>query len=167
VRAIKPVGSTRGLTVLVYAVGIVGVILDSWPRPAHGAWILHALFGILLWIAVFAQFQREGKDVRQLSRAVYLLLYLLFGVNQIVRIGASLWHSQAQLAAHPAILQPPENLRDYLACGILALVSIHVMSALRAVNARRRQARQTYPARSSGAGEVAPPWLRAAVQNRQ
>ena len=125
-RAIKPVEPTRGLAVLVYTVGIVGLILDSWP-----------------------------------------LLYILFGVNQIVRIGASLWNSRAHLAAHPAILQPPENMRDYLAYGILALFSIHVMSALRAVNARRRRARQTNPARSSGAGEVAPPWQRVAAQNQR
>jgi cytochrome b561 len=168
VRAIKPVELTRWLTVLVCAVGVVGLILDSWPRPAHGTWInLHPLFGMLLFTSVLVQFQRHSHSVRQLSRAVYLSLYVLFGVNQLVRIGATLWNSQAYGASHPAILQPPENVRDYLAYGILALLSIHMLAALRDLRARRRRARQTNPATSSGAGGVAPPWQRAPVQNQR
>jgi hypothetical protein len=111
------------------------------------------------------QAQRQDRGVRQLSRAVYLLLYVLFGVSQIVRIGATLWNSQAYGASHPAILQPPENLCDYLAYGILALLSIRVPGALRAVNARRRRGRQMNPAPASGAGEVARPWRRLPVQS--
>jgi cytochrome b561 len=148
VRAIKPVDLTRGLAVLVCGVGVAGLTLDAWPRPPHG-WInLHPLFGTLLLIAVIVQFQRREKDVRQLSRAVYLLLYLLFAVNQLVR-------------------QPPENVRDYLAYGFLALLSIHLLSALRDINARRRRAPQKNQAASSGAVEVAPPWPRAPVQNQR
>jgi hypothetical protein len=166
VTAIKVVELRRGLTVLVCAVGVAALILDSWPRPVHGTWInLHPLFGVLLMSAVLVQFQQHAGDIRQLSRAVFLLLYLLFGANQIVRIGAWFWNSQAHGASHPAILQPPENLRDYLAYGVLALLAIHVLGALRAVNVRRRRAQQMNPAPSSVVGEVARPWERAPVQN--
>lgn len=163
--AIKAGELRRGLTVLVCAVGVAGLILDSWPRPAHGTWInLHPLFGMLLWVAVLVQVQQQPGKIRQLSRAVFLLLYLLFGVSQIVRIGAWLWNSQAH-GASLAILQPPENLRDYLAYGVLALLSIHVLGALRRIKVRRQRARQMNQAPASVAGEVARPWPRAPVQN--
>jgi hypothetical protein len=122
---------------------------------------------MLLLIAVLVQVQRESQGVRQASRTVYLLLFVLFGVNQIIQIGATLWNSQAYGASHPAILQPPQNVRDYLAYGVLALFSIRVLAALRALSARRRRARRMNPERSSGAGEVAPPWQRAPVQNQR
>jgi cytochrome b561 len=166
VTAIKEVELRRGLTVLVCAAGVAGLILDSWPRPAHGTWInLHPLFGVLLMIAALVQFQQHAGNIRQLSRAVFLLLYLLFGVSQIIRIGARLWNSQAHGASHPAILQRPENLRDYLAYGVLALLAIHVLGALRGVNVRRQRAQQMNQATSSVAGGVALPWERARVQN--
>jgi cytochrome b561 len=67
---------------------------------------------------------------RQLSRAVYFLLYVLFGANQIIRFAVFLWNQGTAGATHPAIVQPPENLRDYLAYGILALLTIRAMAAL-------------------------------------
>jgi hypothetical protein len=163
--AIKAGELRRGLTVLVCAVGVAGLILDSWPRPAHGTWInLHPLFGMLLWITVLVQ-PRYAGEIRQQSRAVFLLMYLLFGVSQLVRIGAWLWNSQARGTSHLAILQPPANLRDYLAYGVLALLSIRVLGALRRVSVRRQRAPQTNQAAASVAGGAARPWRRAPVQN--
>jgi cytochrome b561 len=127
---------------LVCSVGIVGLIHDSWPKSAQGPWInLHVVFGLLLWILVVAQFQHarsasliNGANLhsfcRQLSRAVYFLLYILFGANQIVRAGVFLWNRGTWGALHPAILQPPENLRDYLAYGIFALLTIRALAVL-------------------------------------
>jgi cytochrome b561 len=120
-----------GAAGIVGVVGIAGLVRDSWPGRIPGPWInLHAVFGVLLWIMVVAQFQQrirapspmQGADFdtscRQLSRAVYLLLYFVFGAAQIIR---------AML--HPAIAQPPENLRDYLAYGMLALLTLRAMAA--------------------------------------
>jgi cytochrome b561 len=127
---------------LVSTVGIVGLVHDSWPKSVQVQWLnLHAVFGLLLWIMVVAQFQQarsgslvQGADLRsicrQLSRAVYFLLYILFGANQIVRYAVFLWNRAAIGAAHPAIVQPVENLRDYLAYGIVALLTIRALTAL-------------------------------------
>lgn len=71
---------------------------------------------------------------RRLSRGVFLQLYILFGASQMLRIAVMLWNSGPG-ASHPATLPPPENLRDYLAYGIVALLTIHALAA------RRRQAR--------------------------
>lgn len=127
---------------LICTVGIVGLVHDSWPKSVQGSWInLHAVFGLLLWIMVVAQFRQarsgsllHGADsrsiCRQSSRAVYFLLYILFGANQIIRFAVFLWNRGTLGAAHPAIVQPPENLRDYLAYGIFALLTIRAMAAL-------------------------------------
>jgi cytochrome b561 len=128
---------------LVCAVGIAGLVRDSWPGTVQGSWIhLHAVFGLLLWITVVAQFQQRARapslmhganfdsSCRQLSRGVYLLLYVLFGADQIIRAGVLLWNAETFGASHPAIVQPPENLRDYLAYGVLALLTIRALAAL-------------------------------------
>jgi len=127
---------------LVGTAGIAGLVLDCWPRSVHGPWInLHAVFGLLLWIMVVAQFRQARSSslvhaadfhsiCRQSSRAVYFLLYILFGANQIIRFAVFLWNQGTFGATHPAIVQPPENLRDYLAYGVVALLTIRALTAL-------------------------------------
>ncbi len=120
-------------------------------------WInLHAVFGLLLWIMVVAQFQQRARapslmhaanvdsSCRQLSRAVYLLLYVLFGADQIIRAGVPRWNGGAFGASHPAIAQPPENLRDYLAYGMLALLTIRALAALHRRTLERRALPSTF-----------------------
>jgi uncharacterized protein YhhL (DUF1145 family) len=95
----------------------------------------------MLWLLVVAQFCQENFEspplraagvqrlCRQLSRRVYLLLYVLFGLSQLVRVAAILWNSGALGALHPAIVPSPENLRDYLAYGVFALLSLQALAA--------------------------------------
>lgn len=142
---------------LVCTVGIVGLVRDSWPNSVQAPWInLHAVFGLLLWIMVVAQFRQEcsnrlvhGADFhsicRQSSRAVYFLLYILFGANQIIRFAVFLWNRGTIGAMHPAIVQPPENLRDYLAYGIFALLSIRALTALHRHMLKRGGLPSTFP----------------------
>ncbi len=130
------------LTLPLCAVGMAGLLQDSWPGALIPSGInLHAIFGALLWLLVVAKFGHANlagpplaaaavhELCRRLSRQVYLLLYLLFGVSQIVRIAALFWNSGDFGAAHPAILPPPENLRDYLAYGVFALLTLHALGA--------------------------------------
>ena len=91
----------------------------------------HALFGLLLWMMVIVKFRQRARSSnlvhaadfcrlsRELSRTVYLLLYAVFGADQIIRA-----------ASHPAIPWSPENLRDFLVYGIIALLTIRVLAAL-------------------------------------
>ena len=126
----------------IVAVGVAGQLQDSWPMMLQWPRInLHAVFGILLLCMVLVEMQRAGlADTmasaadkralrRQLSRAVYLQLYLLFGMSQFVHIAALLWNSGLGVM-HPAMVPPPENLRDYLAYGIFALLTIRVLALL-------------------------------------
>jgi cytochrome b561 len=142
---------------LVCTVGIAGLVLDSWPKSIQGARInLHAVFGLLLWIMVVAQFRQARSSslvpaadfhsiCRQASRAVYFLLYILFGANQIIRFTVFLWNQGTFGATHPAIVQPPENLRDYLAYGIVALLTIRALTALHRHTLKRGELPSTFP----------------------
>lgn len=126
----------------VGAIGAAGLVRDSWPGALLLPGInLHALFGALLWLAVVAEFYRanlgaplNGAGVyalrRGLSHDVYLLLYLVFGFSQALQIAAMLWNNEMHGAAHPAVVPSPENLRDYLAYGVCALLTIHGLAAV-------------------------------------
>jgi cytochrome b561 len=122
--------------------GVAGLVHDSWPQSVLESWShLHAVYGLLLCAMVIARFQKHVRSVglqeadirafsRQLARAVYLLLYALFAASQLMAVGVFWWNRGTLGALHPAVQQPPENLRDYLAYGICALLTIHVLAAL-------------------------------------
>ena len=125
------------------AIGSAGLFQDSWPGalPLPGV-NLHAIFGAMLWLMAVAQFCRAslgGEPLRadgaqqlcrRLSRRVYLLLYVLFGISQLVRMAAILWNRGTLGASHAAIVPSPENLRDYLAYGVFALLTIHALAVV-------------------------------------
>src|SRR5271163_3981667 len=133
----KPSCLTRmhswGFALLVCVAGIACLVRDSWPRPIESI-NFHAVFGVLLWIMVVVKFHQRARSSsladaedfrlvsRQLSRSVYILLYVVFGAEQVIRAGAIFWNSVEFGASRPAIPQPPENLRDFLVYGIVALV---------------------------------------------
>jgi hypothetical protein len=50
-------------------------------------------------------------------------------VNELVHVAARQWNKGLHGSAPPAILQPPESLRDYLAYGVVALIIIRVLEA--------------------------------------
>jgi hypothetical protein len=122
--AIKMVGFS-----LLLATATASVLQDAW--PTHWPSIdLHAAFGALLLSMVMVHFRdancgaglsrTEARMLsRRLSRGVYLLLYLIFGAEQIVRV-----------ISNAAFSQPPEDLRSYLVYGFLALLAIRAMATL-------------------------------------
>src|ERR1700679_2966605 len=78
-------------------IGVLGLLRGSWPRQVLESWInIHLLFGLLLCGLVFARCRWHIKhssrmlpaDIRQLtrhlSRIVYLLLYGVIGVREII-----------------------------------------------------------------------------------
>jgi cytochrome b561 len=149
---------SRYCALLVCTVGIAVLIYDAWPASVLRPRInLHAVFGLLLWIMVVVQFERGARSpsllqqenfhlfCRRLARAVYLLLYILFGANQLIGFGVLLWNRGSLGALHPAILQPPENLRDYLVYGIIALLTIHALAALHRHMQKRGGLTSTFP----------------------
>jgi cytochrome b561 len=128
----------------LFAIGFAGLLRDVWPGALYLPRVnLHAVFGAALWLLAVAQFRHassaafalDGAGVhqlsRELSRRVYLLLYILFGTSQLLRIAAIFWNSAAPGELHRAILTSPENLRDYLAYGVFSVLTIHVLAGMR------------------------------------
>jgi hypothetical protein len=136
----------------ICAIGVAGLLHDSWPTAPYLPTGLHALFGVMLWLMVLAQFRQAHRSAlelssaavyalcRRLSRGVFLLLYILFGVDQVLRFVIILWN-RGHSGTHMAMLQPPENLRDYLAYGVFALLTIQALAALQRRAPKRAAAR--------------------------
>ena len=115
---------------LIAITGIAGLLADAWPTSLPWPPMnLHAAFGALLLSMVVVSFRRGiSRDLlddaaaralcRRLSRMVYLILYLVIGADLFMR------------AASGAIFStPPENLRDYFAYGLAALLAIRALTA--------------------------------------
>jgi hypothetical protein len=130
---------------LIATTGIAGLAADARPffRAAFGALLLSmALISFRKGISGERLNDTEVRLLtRRLSRTVYLMLYLIFGADMIMRAS---WHAAA--------LQPPENLREYFSYGLVALVAIRVLAVL---SVRRRPAprmsRQLAPAGDAAA----------------
>jgi len=56
------------------------------------------------------------------------MMYVLFGMNGLVQVAATLWNDGLHGSMRQAIIQPPESLRVYLAYGVVALILIRVLS---------------------------------------
>jgi hypothetical protein len=120
------------LPALVVCVGVISLVHDSWLTPLPHRGNFQALFGVLLWLCVVQRFyerlvlapRMSMADIRSssrlLSRRVYLLLYGLMLVRVIIDLCA---------APHHPPLHAPRDFQGYLLCGVLALLTIHVLAA--------------------------------------
>jgi cytochrome b561 len=138
---------------LIVAVGVLGLLHDSWSKQSQGFWInIHALIGGLVWMLVIARFwwrirhpspalpQSVGEISRRLSAAMHGLLYLLMFVIPIIGVVTFVWHGRAfnfglfqlkfAIRSNREIFHPTEDIHGYLAYALFALAGMHVMAAL-------------------------------------
>jgi hypothetical protein len=83
----------------ICAIGVAGQLRDSWSKALCLPTGLHALFGVMLWLRVLAQFRQAHRLAlgpsaayalcRRLARGVFLQLYILFGVSNGERLNAA------------------------------------------------------------------------------
>jgi cytochrome b561 len=120
------------LPALVVCVGLISLVYDSWLSPLPHRGNMHALFGILLWLCVVERFyarfnvapRMSISDIRPLSRHLSRLVYLLLYGLMLVRLIID-WCA----APHHASLHAPGDFQSYLVCGVLALITIHLLAA--------------------------------------
>ena len=118
---------------LALAAGLLGLIHDSWAGSAAAASLhCHALFGALLCGSVMARLyfgvrrplRGPAIDIhvfsRRLSRQGYLVLYVLMFFSMAIDI--------LRGEPHRSMLRAAEDFRSYLACGCVALVTIHILA---------------------------------------
>ena len=138
------------IALVAVAIGVLGLIGASWPRQMLESWInIHALFGLLLCGLVFSRCWWRVKhsprmlpaDIRELSRhlsrIVYLLLYSVVGLSQLISILDSIWHVGAVgFNLFDQRFRGPDyvgfNLKDdfqlFLATGLSVLIIVRVVA---------------------------------------
>jgi cytochrome b561 len=141
----------RCAVLLVATIGVLGLLDGSWLRQMIESWInIHALFGLLLCGLVLARYQWRvrlsprmlpadiGELSRHLSRIVYLLLYVVVGVRQIIGIINSIWHGNAvdfnlfddrfRNGPDRAGWNPKDDFQLFLATGLFVLIIVRVLA---------------------------------------
>ena len=138
------------IALVAVVIGVLGLIGASWPRQMLESWInIHALFGLLLCGLVFSRCWWRVKhsprmlpaDIRELSRhlsrIVYLLLYVVVGLSQLISILNSIWHVGAvdfnlfdQRFRGPdyAGFNPKDDFQLFLATGLSVLIIVRVVA---------------------------------------
>ncbi len=132
-------------------IGVLGLLRGSWPRQVLVSWInIHGLFGLLLCGLVFARCRWHVKhsprmlpaDIhtlnRHLSRIVYLLLYVVIGMREIIAIVSSVWHGGAvdfnlfdqRFRSGPdyAGFNPRDDFQLFFASGLVALIFVRALT---------------------------------------
>ena len=139
------------IALVAVAIGVLGLLANSWPRQMLESWInIHVLFGLLLCGLVFSRARWRVKhsprmlpaDIqelsRHLSRIVYLLLYVVIGVRQIISVLTSTWHGgtvdfnlfDEHLRNGPdsPTWNPKDDFQLFLGTGFSVLIIIRVVA---------------------------------------
>jgi hypothetical protein len=137
--------------VATLAIGVLGILRGSWATQVLDSRnSIHALFALLLCGLVFARGRWLVKhsppmlpgDIhwlnRHLSRIVYLLLYAVIGVREIIGIVGSLWHGgpvdfnlfDERLRNGPdyAGFNPRDDFQLFIASGLVALIFVRALT---------------------------------------
>jgi len=134
----------RGLAALIVVFGVLGLLDGSWPDPILGLrGSLHALFGLLLCTLIALRFHGHsirrrsarqadiGELSRDLSRMVYLFLYVIIGLRQIMGFAILLCRGGTGNFAADG------DLQTVVACGVGGLLLIRGLAfAIRLHEAR-------------------------------
>src|SRR5271156_15907 len=137
-------------TLLVVVIGVLGLLEGSWLRQMLESWInIHTLFGLLLCGLVIARYQwrveqsprmkpTDARELsRQLSRIVYLVLYVVIGVREVIGIVNSLWHGGSvdfnlfderfRNGPDRAGWNPKDDFQLFIASGLVALIFVRAL----------------------------------------
>jgi hypothetical protein len=138
------------IAIVAVAIGVLGLLGASGLRQTLESWInIHALFGLLLCAFVLARCRWSVKrsppmlptDFRQLSlhlsRTVYLLLYVVIGMRELIAILISVWHGGAvdfnlfdERFRGPdyAGFNPKDDFQLFFASGFVTLIFLRVLT---------------------------------------
>jgi len=139
------------IALVAVVIGALGLLGTSWLRQMLESWInIHALFALLLCGLVLARYRWRVKhsppmlpaDIRELSRhlsrIVYLLLYGVIGVRQIIGILNSVWYGGAvdfnlfddrfrNGPDYPGFDQG-DDFQVFFASGLVALIFVRILA---------------------------------------
>jgi cytochrome b561 len=127
-----------GLASLVFFCGVFGLLGESWVKQMLGSRIdLHAMFGVFLCTLVAVRFHARLKrtprmppaDIRslsrELSRMVYLSLYAVIGIRQILAFASRLSPAGTREIGNFAA---DDDLQALVAYGLVGLMLIRALA---------------------------------------
>jgi hypothetical protein len=140
------------IALLAVVIGVLGLLGALWPRQMLESWInIHALFGLLLCGLVVARCRWRVKhsprmppaDIRELSRhlsrIVYLMLYLVIGVREVISVLNSLWRGGAidfnlfdgrfRNGPDYAGFSPRDDFQLFIGSGLVALIFVRALTS--------------------------------------
>jgi hypothetical protein len=138
------------IAMVAVIIGVLGLLGTSGPRETLESWInVHALFGLLLCALVLARCLWSVKrspamlptDIRQLSRhlsrSVYLLLYAVIGVRELIAVLNGVWHGgvvdfnlfdERFRGPDYAGFNPKDDFQLFFASGFVTLIFLRVLT---------------------------------------
>jgi cytochrome b561 len=138
------------IAIVAVVTGVLGLLGASGLRQMLESWVnVHLLFGLLLCGVVLTRCRWRVKhsppmlpiDIRQLSRhlsrIVYLLLYVVIGVRELIAILNSVWHGtgvdfnlfdQRFRGPDYAGFNPKDDFQLFLASGSITLIFLRVLT---------------------------------------
>jgi cytochrome b561 len=141
------------MAALILFAGILGLLLDDWPKTTKLFWInIHAQFGMLMLVLLIArmwwrrahappELPPEVSEIsRRLSHPVHLLIYALMLATPLIGIVAFVWHARAfdfglfsidfGVKSNGPVYHQAEDIHLWLTYGLFALVAGHAGVAL-------------------------------------
>jgi cytochrome b561 len=141
------------MAALILFVGILGLLLDDWPKATKLFWInIHAQVGMLVLVLLMAriwwrrthtppELPPEVSEIsRRVSHPAHLLIYALMLVTPLVGIVAFVWHARVfdfglfaidfGVKSNGPVYHQAEDIHLWLTYGLFALVAGHAVAAL-------------------------------------
>jgi cytochrome b561 len=141
------------MAALILFVGILGLLLDDWPKATKLFWInIHAQIGMLVLVLLMAriwwrrthappELPPEVSEIsRRVSHPAHLLIYALMLVTPLVGIVAFVWHARVfdfglfaidfGVKSNGPVYHQAEDIHLWLTYGLFALVAGHGAAAL-------------------------------------
>ena len=141
------------MAALILFVGILGLLLDDWPKATKLFWInIHAQVGLLVLVLLMAriwwrrahtppELPPEVSEIsRRVSHPAHLLIYALMLVTPLVGIVAFVWHARVfdfglfsidfGVKSNGPVYHQAEDIHLWLTYGLFALVAGHGAAAL-------------------------------------
>jgi len=141
------------MAALVLSAGILGLLLDDWPKATKLFWInVHVQGGLLILVLLMAriwwrrthtppQLPPEVSEIsRRVSHPAHLLIYALMLVTPVVGIVAFVWHGRVfdfglfsidfGVKSNGPVYHQAEDIHLWLTYGLFGLVAGHGAAAL-------------------------------------
>jgi cytochrome b561 len=141
------------MAALILFSGVLGLLLDDWPKDTKLFWInIHAQVGLLVLVLLLARIwwrrthtppplPAEVSEIsRRASHPVHLLIYALMLMVPVVGIVAFVWHARILdfglfsidfgVKSNGPVYHQAEDIHLWLTYGLLALVAGHAVAAL-------------------------------------